>query len=88
MEKYNNGWISVEDSLPKDGDCRFYLCIVKNHEEGLPMFCQYDEYYGFGFYNDIYDKSTLGFVDTEFKSNEELGYEKVVAWQQIPKYNL
>ena len=82
----NNGWVSVKDSLPKDGDCRFYLCIMENHEEELPMFCQYDEDYGFGFYHDIYDTSTLGFIDSEFKTNEELGYEEVVAWQQIPEY--
>lgn len=48
------------------------------------MFCQYDEELGFGFYQDIYDEHTLGFVDTKFKTNDELGYEKVLYWRQIP----
>lgn len=85
-EEYNNGWISVEDRLPEDCDNRFYMCIVENHEEDLPMFCQYDGNYGFGFWQDIYDEHTLGFVDSEFRTNEELGYEKVVAWQNVPSY--
>ena len=85
-EKYNNGWIPVEEELPKDGDKRYYMCIVENHEEYPPMYCQYDEECGFGFYQDIYDEHTLGFVDCEFNTNEELGYEKVIAWQQLLTY--
>ena len=79
-ERYNNGWIPVEEQLPKDGDNRYYMCIVENHEEDPPMCCQYDEECGFGFYQDIYDEHTLGFVDCVFQTNEELGYEKVIAW--------
>ena len=85
-EQYNNGWIPVEEELPKDGDNRYYMCIVENHEEDPPMCCQYDEGCGFGFYQDIYDEHTLGFVDCEFNTNEELGYEKVIAWQQLLPY--
>ena len=81
----NNGWIPVSEKLPEDDDMRFYMCIVENHEEDLPMFCQYDGEYGFGFWHDIYDSESLGFVDTEFKTNDELGYEKVVAWQPLPE---
>ena len=84
--KYNNGWIPVEEELPKDGDNRYYMCIVENHEEDPPMYCQYDEECGFGFYKDIYDEHTLGFVDCEFNTNEELGYAKVIAWQQLLPY--
>ena len=83
--KENDGWIPVEEKLPEDDDMRFYMCIVENHEEDLPMFCQYDSEYGFGFWHDIYDSASLGFVDTEFKTNDELGYEKVIAWQQRPE---
>lgn len=83
--KKDKDWISVEDRLPEDDDMRFYMCIVENHEEDLPMFCQYDSEYGFGFWHDIYDSTSLGFVDTVFKTNDELGYEKVVAWQPLPK---
>ena len=85
-EQYNNGWIPVEEQLPKDGDNRYYMCIVENHEEDPPMYCQYDEECGFGFYKDIYDEHTLGFVDCVFQTNEELGYEKVIAWQQLLPY--
>ena len=85
-EQYNNGWIPVEEELPKDGDNRYYMCIVENHEEDPPMCCQYDEECGFGFYQDIYDEHTLGFVDCVFQTNEELGYEKVIAWQQLLPY--
>ena len=85
-EQYNNGWIPVEEELPKDGDNRYYMCIVENHEEDPPMYCQYDEECGFGFCKDIYDEHTLGFVDCEFNTNEELGYEKVIAWQQLLPY--
>ena len=85
-EQYNNGWIQVDEELPKDGDNRYYMCIVENHEEDHPMYCQYDEECGFGFYKDIYDEHTLGFVDCEFNTNEELGYENVIAWQQLLPY--
>lgn len=78
-------WISCSERLPDDGDERFYMCTVENHEEDPPMFCQYEEEYGFGFWHDIYNGETLGFVDSEFKTTEELGYEKVIAWQPLPE---
>ena len=78
-------WIPVSEKLPEDYDNRFYMCIVENHEEDLPMFCQYTEDYGFGYWNDIYDEDSLGFLDSEFKTNDELGYEKVIAWQPLPE---
>ena len=76
--------IPCSDRFPEDGDERFYMCIVENHEEDLPMFLQYVEDCGFGSWHDIYDEHTLGFVDSEFKTNEELGYEKVIAWMPLP----
>lgn len=76
-------WIAVEDSLPEDGDSRFYMCLVENHLEDPPMYCQYEEEYGFGFCKDIYDPVTLGFVDSEFDTIEELGYEKVLYWMPM-----
>ena len=79
------GWIPCGERLPEDGDNRFYMCIVENHEEDVPMFCQYCEDHGFGFWHDFYDEHTLGFLDSEFKTNEELGYEKVIAWQPLPE---
>lgn len=64
-------WIPVSERLPEDGDVRFYMCIVENHEEDLPMFCQYAEEHGFGFWRDYYDADTLGFVDSEFQTNAD-----------------
>lgn len=84
-EKNNDGWIPCSEKLPEDGDCRFYMCTVQNHEDDPPMYCQYDEELGFGFYSDIYDPNTLGFIDTEFKTNSELGYEEVIAWMPLPE---
>lgn len=78
-------WIPCSERLPEDYDNRFYMCAVENHEEDPPMYCQYEEEYGFGYWNDIYNPETLGFVDTEFRTNEELGYEKVVAWMPLPE---
>lgn len=78
-------WISVEDKLPEDVDRRFFMCLVENHLEDPPMMCQYEEEYGFGFWKDIYDPVTLGFVDSEFETMEELGYEKVMYWMQLPE---
>ena len=80
----NDGWIPCSERLPEDGDCRFYMCIVENHEDDVPMFCQFEEEYGFGYWQDIYDEYSLGFLDSEFLTNEELGYEKVIAWQPLP----
>lgn len=76
-------WISVEDKLPEDIDRRFFMCLVENHLEDPPMFCQYEEACGFGFWRDIYDPVTLGFLDSEFETMEELGYEKVLYWMPM-----
>lgn len=78
-------WIPCGERFPDDADDRFYMCVVENHEEDPPMFCQYEEEYGFGFWRNIFDPVSLGFVDSEFQTNEELGYEKVIAWMQLPE---
>lgn len=79
-------WISVEDRLPEDGDYRFYMCLVENHLEDPPMICQYEEGCAdFGFLHDIYDPVSLGYVDSEFETMEDLGYEKVLYWMPLPE---
>lgn len=84
--KYTNvpsKWIPCSERLPEDGDCRFYMCLVENHIEDFPMMCQFEEENGFGFYKDIYDPISLGLLDTEFDTMEELGYEKVMYWMPL-----
>lgn len=81
--KSEKQWISVDEKLPEDIDRRYFMCLVENHLEDPPMFCQYEEEYGFGFWKDIYDPVTLGFVDSEFDTMEELGYEKVLYWMPM-----
>lgn len=76
-------WIPCSERLPEDIDRRFFMCLVENHLEDPPMFCQYEEGYGFGFWKDIYDPVTLGFLDSEFETMEELGYEKVLYWMPM-----
>lgn len=76
-------WISVEDRLPEDIDMRFFMCLVEEHLEDPPMMCQYEEEYGFGFWTDTYDPITFGFVDSEFYTLKELGYEKVLYWMPL-----
>ena len=78
-------WIPVTERLPDDYDERFYMCVVENHESDPPMYLQYLENAGFGLWNDVFDEHTLGFIDSVFSTNEELGYEKVLAWMPLPE---
>ena len=82
-DEKENGWIPVSERLPDGGDCRYYMCLLEDHLEDVPIFLQYNESVGFGFYTDIYDPVTLGFVDTEFSTVEELGYEEVLYWREL-----
>lgn len=82
-EEGSSGWIPCSERLPKDGDCRVYMCLVENHIEDFPIMCQFEEENGFGFYKDIYDPISLEFLGTEFDTMEELGYEKVMYWMPL-----
>lgn len=83
--KADQSWIPVSERLPTDDDYRYYMVLVENHIEGVPMFCQCDPYYGFGYYREIFDPVSLGYVDTEFNTLEELNYEKALYWMQLPE---
>jgi len=83
--KADQSWIPVSERLPTDDDYRYYMVLVENHIEGVPMFCQCDPYYGFGYYREIFDPVSLGYVDTEFNTLEELDYEKALYWMQLPE---
>lgn len=83
QDEKENGWIPVSERLPDGGDCGYFMCFLENHLEDVPIFLQYNESVGFGFYTDIYDPVTLGFVDTEFSTVKELGYEEVLYWREL-----
>ena len=83
QDEKENGWIPVSERLPDGDDCRYFMCLLENHLEDVPIFLQYNESVGFGIYTDIYDPVTLGFVDTEFSTAEELGYEEVLYWREL-----
>lgn len=78
-------WIPVSEGFPTDDDYRYYMVLVENHIEDVPMFCQCDPYYGFGYYREIFDPVSLGYVDTEFNTLEELNYEKALYWMPLPE---
>ena len=42
-------WVPVTERLPEDFDMRFYMCIVENHEEDLPMFANMKRGVGLAF---------------------------------------
>lgn len=50
--------------------------------EQIPHTCTACPFW-FGFWKDIYDPVTLGFVDSEFETMEELNYEKVLYWMPM-----
>ena len=77
-------WIPVSEHLPEDLDNRFYMCILENHEDDLPMFLQFDDELGFGYLVDRIHPQTLGYLGDEFITIENLECEKVVAWMQLP----
>lgn len=79
-------WIPVSERLPEDLDNRFYMCILENHEDDLPVFLQYDDELGFGYWVDRFHPQTLGYLGDEFTTIEDLGYEKVIAWMQLPEH--
>ena len=61
--------------------------MQKDNEEELPRAAmQYDDVLDFGFYHDIFDPVSLGYVDTEFTTAEEEGLAEVVAWREIDEF--
>lgn len=70
----DNGWISVKDRLPKEGD------------DVLVWF----EYYRYGEYNCLYQMYGIGTYFENFKSwliNSETGWRdlRVIAWMPLPQ---
>ena len=88
-EKYR--WHDLRKD-PKDlpttwEDGRFYECVHENHiHDGYYPSYQYDEELGFGILINQYNASTLGFMDCEFCTIEEMGCEIVIAWKEIEPF--
>lgn len=89
-EKYR--WHDLRDNpndLP-DANCpsnTWFEVVQKDNEEELPRAAmQYDDVLGFGFYHDIFDPVSLGYVDTDFTTVAEEGLAEVVAWREIEEF--
>ena len=62
----------------------WFEVVQEDNEDCIPRATmQYDDEYGFGFYQEIYAARSFGYVDTEFKTVEELDLAPVVAWKAI-----
>lgn len=59
---------------------------TKYHHGMVQMGNLNDDEYGFGFYQEIYAARSFGYVDTEFKTVEELNLAPVVAWKAIEEF--
>lgn len=90
LKKYR--WHDLRDNPNDLPDANYpsntwFEVVQKDNEEELPRAAmQYDDVLGFGFYHDIYDPISLGFVDTEFKTADEEGLAEVVAWRVIDEF--
>lgn len=89
-EKYR--WHDLRDNPNDLPDANYpsntwFEVVQKDNEEELPRGAmQYDDVLGFGFYHDIFDPVSLGYVDTEFTTAEEEGLAEVVAWREIEEF--
>lgn len=64
----------------------WFEVVQEDNEDCIPRATmQYDDEYGFGFYQEIYAARSFGYVDTEFKTVEELNLAPVVAWKAIER---
>ena len=65
----------------------WFEVVQEDNEDCIPRATmQYDDVLGFGFYHDIFDPVSLGYVDTEFTTAEEEGLAEVVAWREIEEF--
>ncbi len=65
----------------------WFEVVQEDNEDCIPRATmQYDDEYGFGFYQEIYAARSFGYVDTEFTTAEEEGLAEVVAWREIEEF--
>lgn len=80
QETYNT-WTSVKDGIPVDENAN-YLCKLESCK--TPVICQYKEGIGFGKMAPICAEDPFIAWDYQFKSLEDIGYDKVLHWMKIP----
>ena len=86
-QEKENVWISLKERLPdKDGEYLVYYSCENDGSVGEDKECGYSvEYFdkemeSFGYWQNIFDSGTLGFVDSEF-----IEMDTAVAWMPLPK---
>lgn len=90
QQKYR--WHDLRDNPNDLPDANYpsntwFEAVQKDNEEELPRAAmQYDDVLGFGFYHDIFDPVSLGYVDTDFTTIKEEGLAEVVAWREIEEF--
>lgn len=90
QQKYR--WHDLRDNPNDLPDANYpsntwFEVVQKDNEEELPRAAmQYDDVLGFGFYHDIFDPVSLGYVDTDFTTIKEEGLTEVVAWREIEEF--
>ena len=90
QQKYR--WHDLRDNQNDLPDANYpsntwFEVVQKDNEEELPRAAmQYDDVLGFGFYHDIFDPVSLGYVDTDFTTIKEEGLAEVVAWREIEEF--
>lgn len=76
-------WIPCSERLPEE-DGEYLVCYAcgdeEDDEKGFMLVPFWTDIEKFGVYQDIYDRQTLGFVDSEFYE-----CETVIAWMPLPK---
>ena len=71
--------------LPDAPYDEYYECVHQEHEEDLlyPVYQFDDTTMEFGLWENIFDPVSLGFIDSEFKTIEDMNYTPIVAWRRI-----
>lgn len=73
-------WIPVSDRLPEeDGEYLLFGKVVEDDTEDIFIGIYDACAEKFGYWEDYYDRNTLGFLDSEL-----IEYNKVIAWMPLP----